>query len=167
MKKEILKTKNYYNGIAPGYFELYYNEQIKKINLVREFLPNNSLILDLGCGGGVLNDFCSNLISFDLSFELLKLNSNHKKVCGSILNLPFRDNSFYFICSFTVFQDLPNVYLGISEIKRVLSSGGTIILSFLKMSSKAEKIVKLLEENFNILKQIEEEKDLIFVCEKN
>jgi len=162
-------TKNYYNGIAKGYKNLYHEEQILKIEKIETFLPKKGTLLDLGSGDGVLNQFISkdtNLISFDLSIELLKLNPNKKKINGSALNLPFKNNTIDNISSFTVFQDLPDVMLAIAEAKRVLKKDGTFILSFLKISSKADTLIKLINENFFIEQKIEEIKDYIFVLRK-
>lgn len=169
LDKETL-TKNYYNGISKGYRELYWLEQEKKINLIREFLPKKGLVLDCGSGDGVLNQFLSKnieLISVDLSKDLLNLNSNNNKVVTSITNLPFKANYFDHILSFTVIQDLENPVKGLNEINRVLKEKGQLIISFLKQSSKCQEIVNYIENNFIIIKRVEEEKDLIFILEKN
>ena len=168
MGKSEVKTINYYDGISRGYKNLYHDEQIKKISLVKSYLPTNGNLLDLGCGDGVLNQFISesvNLVSLDISSELLKINSNpYLKIHGSILNLPIKDKSIEFLCSFSVFQDLSDVSKGVSEVKRVLSSGGVGIISFLKVSSKFDELCSLIEENFEVMKRIEDDvKDIIFV----
>jgi len=146
MDDKILKTLNYYNGIAKGYNELYHQEQIKKINYVLRYLPKKGVILDLGSGDGVFNEFVLKniqIVSVDLSFELLKFNLNNLKLNASILNLPFKSNSFEFIVSFSVFQDLPDIEKGVLEVYRVLKKEGVLIVSFLHMSSKSDKLVEL------------------------
>lgn len=169
MEDEILKTMNYYDGIALGYCRLYHEEQERKIGLCADFLPKNGLVLDLGCGDGVLNRFISEkarLVSFDLSFEMLKLNSNSLKVQGSILSLPFLNDSFDCVVSLTVFQDLDNARKAIDEAYRVLKVGGRFILSFLKISKKRGEIKERIKKLFEIERTIEEDKDLIFVLKK-
>ncbi len=169
MKQEILKTQNYYDGIAKGYKELYHKEQIQKINLVKNYFPKKSkLVLDLGSGDGVLNKFISkdvNLISMDLSFELLKLNSNKNKILANAQKLPFKNNSLDFIFSFTIIQDidLKMISIVIEEMKRVIKKEGKLILSFIKVSKKIKIIEKEIQKNFKIIGKIEEEKDFIFV----
>lgn len=167
MGKTEVKTINYYDGISRGYKNLYHDEQIKKILLVKSFLPENGNLVDLGSGDGVLNQFVNksvNLVSFDISSELLKLNSNNNKVQASIMNLPIKDNSVDFLCSFSVFQDLPNVSKGVSEVRRVLKNDGVGIISFLKVSSKFDEICSLIEKNFDVVEVIESDiKDIIFV----
>jgi ubiquinone/menaquinone biosynthesis C-methylase UbiE len=165
MKKESA-TLNYYDGIAKGYSNLYHEEQIKKISLIKKYFPTKGLILDLGSGDGVLNQFLDKeikLISLDLSFELLKLNKNKNKIQASILNLPFKNNSFEFISSFTVFQDMPNLKKAITETKRVLKKEGVFILSFLHMAKDVTILLEEIKNNFEIIEKFKEEKDYIFV----
>ena len=170
MKTEI-KTLNYYDGISKGYKSLYHDEQVLKIHKIKEFLPSNGILLDLGSGDGVLNQFLelkkTKLISFDLSFELLKLNKNTNRIQGSILNLPFKTNSIDNISSFTVFQDLPDVKKGIKEIKRVLKNNGTFILSFLHLAKDVKILLEEISKNFKIIKEIKEEKDYIFILQND
>lgn len=168
MKKES-KTLNYYNAIAKGYKNLYHTEQILKINKIIKFLPLKGTLLDLGSGDGILNQFLNKevkIISFDLSFELLKLNKNKNKIQGSILNLPFKNEIFETISSFTVFQDVPNQKKAIQETKRILKKEGIFILSFLHLTKNINILLKEIENNFKILEKIKEEKDFIFILQK-
>lgn len=169
MKKESY-TLNYYDGIAKGYKNLYHEEQIQKIKNIINFLPKNGTILDLGSGDGVLNQFIDKkvkIISFDLSFELLKLNKNKNKIQGSIQNLPFKDKSFEYISSFTALQDIPNPKEAIEETKRILKEDGAFILSFLHIAKDINILLEEIKKNFKIIKEIKEEKDWIFILEKN
>lgn len=169
MDDKILKTLNYYNGIAKGYKELYHQEQIKKISHIISYLPKKGEVLDLGSGDGVFNEFVSKniqIISVDLSFELLKLNLNNLKLNASILNLPFKSNYFEFIVSFSVFQDLLDIEKGVLEVYRVLKKEGVLIVSFLHMSSKSQNLVELFEQKFELIEKIKEEKDWILVVKK-
>lgn len=169
MDVKIKKTLNYYDGIAKGYKELYHNEQKQKISQIIKYLPKTGVILDLGCADGVFNKYVSksnNLISFDLSFELLRLNSNDKKFNGSILNLPFKSNYFDFVVSFSVFQDLPLIEKGVDEVYRILKKDGVLIVSFIHMSSKSEQLLELFLSKFELIDKIIEEKDIILILRK-
>ncbi len=169
MGKKQVDTLNYYDGIAKGYGNLYHEEQKKKISLIKGFLPARGNLLDLGSGDGILNEFLGenvDVVSFDLSFNLLRENSNKNKVCGSILNLPFKDESFDFVCSFTVFQDLPDIEKAVLNVKRVLKYDGKFVISFLKVSSSSGLMASLVEREFEILEKFEEKKDFIFVLKK-
>ena len=65
----------FYNSIAKGYDELYSEEQEIKHRIIKENLKikNTDLLLDVGCGTGLL-DFNCNTIGMDPSFELLRQN---------------------------------------------------------------------------------------------
>jgi ubiquinone/menaquinone biosynthesis C-methylase UbiE len=168
VKKES-KTLNYYNAIAKGYKNLYHEEQILKINKIKQFLPEKGTILDLGSGDGILNQFLNKeikIISFDLSFELLKINKNKNKIQGSILNIPFKNESFKYISSFTVFQDIPDKKKAIQETKRILKKEGILILSFLHLTKGIDILIKEIKSNFRIIEEIKEEKDYIFILQK-
>lgn len=165
MESGLLKTKNYYDGIAKGYSELYHEEQKRKIELIKNYFENG-LTLDLGCGDGVLNQYLSNIVSVDLSFELLKLNKNKNKVNSSAINLPFKNNTFKSVISITMIQDIENVEKVINEIYRVLKEEGILILTFLKFSKKVHMIKDIVYAKFDIKKEMEEEKDLIVIARK-
>jgi ubiquinone/menaquinone biosynthesis C-methylase UbiE len=170
--EQIEKTKNYYDGIAEGYKNLYHEEQILKLNYVKYLFPNQGKFLDAGCGDGVLNQFISNnceLYSFDLSSELLKLNSNVsiRKFRGSLTDLSIFENTYFdFISSFSVIQDISDFEKVLLEFVRVLKKDGTVCLSFVKFSSKKELILKIINKEFKIVEEFEESKDLIFVLKK-
>jgi len=139
MTKNESSTSAYYDGISKGYKALYHEEQKQKIEIIKHHLPKQGILLDLGGGDGVLNQFLPkevSLISLDLSFNLLKVNSNKTKIQASAQNLPLKNNSVDFISSFTVFQDIPNPIEALKEAKRILKPNGTFILSFLKMAIK-------------------------------
>lgn len=168
MSKSIVDTKNYYDGISKGYKDLYHEEQKKKISNIIEDLNNlTGITLDLGSGDGVLNDYIENsLISLDLSLELLKLNENNSKLNATITKLPIKDSKIDNIVSLTVIQDVEDTKSIVNEIHRILKKNGTLIISFLKVSSKKELILNEIQNKFNIEKSIEEEKDIILVCKK-
>lgn len=169
MQEKISKTMNYYDAISKGYGELYHQEQIKKITLIKNHIRQFKSTLDLGGGDGVFNEFITDkakFVSFDLSYELLKKNTNQLRVQGSATMLPFKDNCFEQIISFTMIQDTPDPRIIIDEVKRVLKNNGIFIVSFLHMSSKAEIIKNKLEKDFEMISRVKEEKDLIYVLKK-
>lgn len=176
MSKNIEDTKNYYNGIAKGYKNLYHEEQIIKINKINKHLLKKGKLLDLGAGDGVLNQFLQTqinkkeliLVSADLSEELLSLNSNKKENKFQIdaQELPFENEEFEQICAFTVYQDIPDKLKALNETYRVLKKNGTLIISFLHMAKNIEPLIQELETKFTIIEKIKEEKDFIYVLKK-
>ena len=120
----------------------YLISQIKNIS--------NKKILDVGGGVGIIsselskNNFCVNL---ELDFESLKIckeknDSKINVICGSMLNLPFKDGSFDVLISAHVIElakaidlkqeklkNLPNVNNLILEKNRVLKNNGLLYLT--------------------------------------
>ena len=81
---------------------------------------------------------------------------------GSSEQLTFKDKQFDVVISLTAIQNFDNVEKGLNEIKRV---GKYYILTFLKKSPKKDRIEELIQKKFNIIKKIEEDKDIIYFCE--
>jgi SAM-dependent methyltransferase len=104
--------------------------------------PKDSLVLEAGCGVGAQTKIIatknpdSNFISVDLSEDSVSEAKNMIKSLeinnvelrqADIYNLPFRDESFdcVFICF--VLEHLHHPIHALSELKRVLKKGGTMI----------------------------------------
>ncbi|MBI2109772.1 class I SAM-dependent methyltransferase [Candidatus Woesearchaeota archaeon] len=150
----------YYNSISKGYDELHKEEQLKKVNLILKHLKPKGLLLDVGAGSGIstkpFEKYCR-CIALDPSIELLKQYKG-TKVLGKAESIPFPDKTFDVIISITALHHT-NLKKALSEIKRVAKPNAKIAISFLKKSKKLNQMKKLLK-NF---KQIEEEKDMLFI----
>jgi len=89
-------------------------------------------LLDLGCGFGGYSkaflDASANVIGLDLS----PINTQDKipMVSGDALILPFNDNSFDIVICASLIEHIPEPFLLLKEIYRVLKSGGLLYLSF-------------------------------------
>ncbi len=158
---------NYYDEIAKGYEELHKEEQLKKIKLIKKILkikPTDKL-LDVGCGTGLTTiPWNCKRYGIDPSKKLLERAKQKNKVIyrlSSAENIPFKNNSFNIVISITAIQNFTNIEKGLKEIKRV--GKDRFILTFLKKSSKRNKIIKLIEKHFKIREVIEEKKDLIYI----
>tara|TARA_Y100000310_G_C20638636_1_gene792605 strand:+ start:674 stop:1150 length:477 start_codon:yes stop_codon:yes gene_type:complete len=151
---------NYYNSISKGYDELHKEEQEKKLLIVKELIhpEKDSSLLDVGCGTGISSSFNCNVIGIDPSLKLLE-QSDKIKVNGVGELLPFKDKSFDYVVSLTALQNFDNIEKGLLEMKRVCKK--QLVLSFLKKSEKKEMIMSLVKKHFTIVKEIEEDKDLI------
>jgi ubiquinone/menaquinone biosynthesis C-methylase UbiE len=102
-----------------------------------KYMNNGSHVLDIGCGNGSYTYLIDSLhcVGMDLTTNVLKM---AKKYCvrshflvGSVLNLPFRDETFDVICMWEVIEHTP---VGtesevIAESQRVLMPGGCLLLS--------------------------------------
>ena len=103
-------------------------------------LPEDALILDIGCGLGdttlMLNDRFpnSNITGLDGDASLIEAAIKEKKllhanldfVCADALHLPFEDNSFDFVFTRYCLHHLPSAIDEIKEMKRVCKKGGIV-----------------------------------------
>lgn len=156
----------YYNIISNGYDELYKEEQLNKLSIIKNNIKINkdTKMLDVGCGTGISSDFECFVVGVDPSVSLLKLNKNTEKIIGMAEELPFKKSSFDFIVSVTSLHNFKNIKKSIDEMERVGKE--RFIFSVLRKSRKFNPIKKLIEKNFKIEKVVEEEKDVIFLCQK-
>jgi demethylmenaquinone methyltransferase/2-methoxy-6-polyprenyl-1,4-benzoquinol methylase len=168
---------NYYDGIASGYDELHGEEQLKKLELIgkelrtdtqlKDFIKPTYKLLDVGCGTGISTGFfkAKEKYGVDPSKSLIRIaRKNYPTITftvGSAEQLLYKDKQFDIIISLTAIQNFDNLEKGLNEIKRV---GKHYILTFLKKSLKRERIEELIQKKFNVIKKIEEEKDVIYFC---
>jgi len=164
-------NSDYYDSIAEGYNELHKEEQLKKLKIIIDNLDikKNYKLLDIGCGTGFcFEHFNCKMYGIDPSLKLLK--KVPERLFGTVITkqagaekIPFQDRFFDIIISVTAIQNFEDIGKAISEIIRIAKPNCQIIISCLKKSSKLDEIKTKLYENFSIKKEIEEEKDLIFV----
>lgn len=154
---------NYYNIISKGYDELYKEEQLDKLKIIKKNARISPPLLDIGCGTGIALDFFNikPCYGIDSSKEMLKLCRHKNIILGKAENLPFKDKTFNTIISLTSIQNFDKVEKAIKEMKRV-SKNNNIIISILKKSKKLQKVRNLLKKYFTHIKEIEQDKDIIF-----
>lgn len=101
------------------------------------FPKRGNLFLETGCGtfyfGRHLAKMGFTVVGIDISMQALKsaklvlerekLN-NYLLVCGSILKMPFKNNSFNLLYGFGVVEHFKDTLLAIQESQRVLKKGG-------------------------------------------
>jgi ubiquinone/menaquinone biosynthesis C-methylase UbiE len=161
---------NYYDTIANSYDELYKQEQIDKLSIIKlnlnKFFKINKSdkLLDIGCGTGIGQGFFSinygcDTFGIDNSKKLLEKNT-YPNLFSEAENLPLPDNSFDIILSLTAIQNFNDIDKALNEMNRVCKK--YLILTFLKKSQKKDIIEKKIKEKFILLELIEEKKDLIF-----
>lgn len=145
---------SFYSTIHKSYNELYGEEQIKKLALIKQKLKIKEPVLDIGCGTFLSKNLFKNIIGIDPSFNMIKNSRNVIQAKAEFL--PFKDSSFPTVISITAIQNFDDIETAIKEIKRIATN--LIIITTIKKSPKLQLIKSLLKE-FKIL---EEEKDLIF-----
>lgn len=158
-----------YNNIAKGYDELYGEEQKKKARLILENINLNKtdLLLDVGCGTGISTEsFKCIKIGIDPSEELIKQAIKRiPAIIGKGEKLPFSDNIFDLVVSLTAIHNFEDFKQGIKEMKRVCKKDGMIIITILKKSAKSEAIKKEIIKELKLIKEIDEEKDIISITQ--
>ncbi|MBR9700607.1 methyltransferase domain-containing protein [Candidatus Woesearchaeota archaeon] len=161
-------TKDYYTGIAAGYDELHGEEQDAKLKEFLEkavILPGVAL-LDVGCGTGRSIRFLKHVKWQGLEpSEGLRLHSHReaeRKITEGVAEkLPYPDNMFDVVLSLTALQNFSDAKKGLEEMKRVCK--GFMLISYLKKSSKAKDLDKLLKKLFKV-ESWEGEKDMMYIC---
>ncbi len=157
------KIKQDYDKTAKHYNKRYTEAQFLKYSVL-DSLNIEELVLDLGCGTGLLATHLKrSVVGIDLSFEMCKLVKQEKVVCGDIDFLPFKDKTFSSVLSFTVLQNLPKIDLTIREIKRVAKSNSLLVLTILKKAFD-DKLANKLSKNFDIQEYFSVDEDVGFVA---
>src|SRR5262245_50018352 len=115
------RTRTLDRGLVAWYFEL---------------LGPVERVLDLGCGQGDIGRYrppaARHVVGADASEEMLRIAARHETVCGwdgDCGVLPFRDGVFDAIVAKDVLEHLTRPWLIVSEMHRVLRSGGQVIAS--------------------------------------
>ena len=158
-----VSSEDFYNQISKGYDELHREEQLKKLKIISQHIKpkQNKTLLDVGCGTGISTKFWKcKAIGIDPSRELIKI-CGRKCRLGRAEDLPFKDRSFDYVISVTAIQNFDDMEKGLKEMKRVAKRD--VVITALKKSPKISRIRKLIKENFKIVREIDEEKDLIFI----
>ena len=140
-KRELM---NLYDSTASIYNSRYRAIQHRKYQYVRGSPSRRDVLLDVGCGTGLLfNGFgcdVSYLVGVDISIKMLKtaLRSFKRSALRVDLfradadSLPFRDNTFTMVTSVTVLQNMPEPCETIREIARVARVGCQVVFTCLK-----------------------------------
>ena len=123
----------------------------------------NEIILDAGCGNGILTHSLTSLnyvVGLDFSLPMLYLAKKKGLIVvrGDALYLPFKKNVFSKVLAIGLIQYLENLEAVLKELVRVLKPGGEIILTFLNRKSFLRKIIPealpLRMYSFNEVKEI-------------
>ncbi|MBS3134167.1 methyltransferase domain-containing protein [Candidatus Woesearchaeota archaeon] len=158
-----------YSEIASSYNELYKDEQIKKLSMIKRNIKIAPVLLDVGCGTGIsTNYFNVKSVGIDNCKEMLNIGRNNgynNLIYGNAEDLPFKNKSFNTVISVTGFHNFKDMEKALKEVIRV-SKNGNIAVSFLKSSSKLKNFRTLIVKYFKKFKEIEDSKDILFIIEQ-
>ena len=181
-KRNIMR---YYDELADAYDSLHRDEQDLKIELALGAVRvgNSDLVLDVGCGTGLLfdhiGDSASQIVGLDLSSGVLKVAAERsrklRKGCNvSMIRadadcMPFPKEVFDKVFAFTLLQNLPDPCMTAREITRVARTNSVIVITGLKKSFSEERIKNLLGATgleVSITRTVDQAQDVIAVCRK-
>ena len=178
-KREIML---HYDQTADSYDAQYAEEQNtkKRTALSNVHLRENSLILDMGCGTGLLfphiADKAKLLVGIDFSKNLLRQAKKRAKQHPNITliqadadNTPFKNQTFHITFAITLLQNMPDPTATLKETERIAKPKATIILTALKKKFTQKAITERLKKTrlkITTLKTTPKIKDHIITCRK-
>jgi ubiquinone/menaquinone biosynthesis C-methylase UbiE len=153
-----------YDLTANIYDMRYAEEQTAKIEAALEDLKikNNSLVLDAGCGTGLLfgyvADKAETTVGLDISRKILlqaKKRAENFQNINLILadadNMPLRKNICSHVFGITFIQNMPNPAKTLNEIRRIAKDDAVIVVTGMKKTFALEEFEELLRDaGFNI-----------------
>jgi len=175
------QTLGKYDVTADAYDGLYAEEQQDKYALLRDALVSGEhlRILDVGCGTGLLEEEIASkaevLVGIDASRRMLMMAKKRTRLYGNVEFaladsdfLPFRDETFTHVLSFTLLQNLPDPSLTVKEIVRTARINSLVVISTLKKGSSREGLRGLLSgAGLSVERVVEGSvKDIVAICNR-
>ena len=176
------RTMHRYNQSAHVYDSQYSEEQEAKITTIKQnmSLKNNSAVLDLGCGSGLLIKHFAHktqlYIGTDISRELLKHAKkkanpfpNATLIQADADNLPFPNETFDTVFAVTLLQNTPHPNTTLNEIYRVSKTKASIIITGLRKRFTQEEFTAELQQanlETETLKLDEGNREYVCICHK-
>jgi ubiquinone/menaquinone biosynthesis C-methylase UbiE len=166
-KRRIMRS---YDATAHIYDTRYAEEQAAKIEAALDDLciDKHSLVLDAGCGTGILFDYVAKtveeVVGFDISKKALlqakkrtKNLENINLIKADADNMPLKEDIFAYVFAITLMQNVPSPAKTLEEIKRVARDNAIIVVTGMKkvftlksfedmLANACLKIVALKEE---------------------
>lgn len=176
-------TMRHYDLTARSYDELYADEQKAKIEKAIEKvgIDKNSLILDCGCGTGLLFDYVAGkaktVVGLDISRGLLEVAKKRAKKFGNVHLVladadyaPFKNSVFDGVFVVTLLQNMPNPEVTLAELKRVAGANAFLVITGLKKKFCLASFEDLLRKlKLNIIEIVEGDATLkcyVAICVK-
>lgn len=126
------EVSSYYEEVRyqRSYSRLYHQWWIEKM---LRLMGGDGLILDNGCGTGILSEMRRDIkaVGMDYSPGMLNHARRRMKDClrGDSEYLPFRSESFDLVFARSLLHHLPHPEMGVAEMARVLKDGGRFVIA--------------------------------------
>jgi len=172
----------HYDQLAAVYDAQYYEEQEAKIKaaLVEFNLTKENLILDAGCGTGLLFSHTAEkgklIVGVDISACILKEAkkrveeySNTAIVRADTDHMPFSNETFDVVFAITLLQNTPKPHQTLHEMKRVTKQNALIVVTGLRKAFSRKEFARLLRQvelKIKVLRLDENLKEYVAVCRK-
>jgi ubiquinone/menaquinone biosynthesis C-methylase UbiE len=155
--KQKRSVKRRYDLTAHLYDARYAEEQEAKYSVALENLGVTGVVLDVGCGTGLLFSHVAAeaelVVGVDVSKQLLlQARKRAEKFCNVHLvqadgdYLPFKNSRFSVVFAFTVLQNLPKPSETLAEIGRTARRDASIVVSGLKKAFSLKAFGELLRQ---------------------
>jgi len=180
--KQKFRIMHRYNQSARVYETLYSEEQEAKIKTLMQnlVLKRNSVVLDAGCGTGLLIKHLANRSEFfvgvDISKGLLQEALKKARLCQNVAlvladadNMPFHDGIFGAVFGITLLQNVPNLKVTLTEVMRVSKQTAPIVVTGLRKQFTLKDFVKTLNHaglRVDRLKLDEMDRECVCICRK-
>jgi dolichol-phosphate mannosyltransferase len=112
--------------------------QRKRFEIVTGYLDRDGPILDIGCGSSRIIQSLPRGVGLDVQLNKLRYLRGRVPMllASSLTRLPFRDGSFQQVVCSEVIEHVPRDRVNLSEFRRVLAPGGTLVLGTPDYSSR-------------------------------
>ncbi len=153
--KQKRTVKRRYDATAKMYDARYTEEQEAKYQAALSNDAARGMVLDAGCGTGLFFKYVSpnadSVVGIDFSKNLLlqALKRSETMENVSLLqadadHLPFKNDTFDAVFSFTVLQNMPKPAETLTELRRVARYAAAVTVTGLKKTLSVDKLSELL-----------------------
>ncbi|MDF5731913.1 MAG: bifunctional 2-polyprenyl-6-hydroxyphenol methylase/3-demethylubiquinol 3-O-methyltransferase UbiG [Rhizonema sp. PD38] len=128
------------------------------VELLKEYgISRSHKIVEIGCGGGILSEYIArqgfNVTGIDISEGAIEVAKQHALLdnieieyqTGSVYQLSFPNNSFDVVVSSDFLEHIEDLDKAISEMSRILKSGGIFVFDTIARNEEAVKHYMSLE----------------------
>ena len=137
-------NREFYDRISPIYDQCFVAHKLHANNMAKilleryKGLEKNTLVLDLGCGTGLLSKILASkgfdVLGMDISLESLRLlqrfESSVTTIQADATLLPFTDGSCHAVVSLGAWRHFPDIQRVIAEVARILKDDGLLIIGY-------------------------------------
>jgi ubiquinone/menaquinone biosynthesis C-methylase UbiE len=171
------ETVAYYDGISEGYDELHFKEQVEKFKILKEhmLIPDESKVLDVGCGTFFSKDFfCWDMWGIEPSSKMVELfiekaQSQRQRIkvgFAEELVKDYGEEVFDAVICVSVAHHFKRPKIVFEEMSKVSKPFAKIGITLLRNTKNFVQLQSEIKDFFDVLEVIDSSKDLIFICMK-